>query len=239
MNESQGLRFDLSTSSPSLRGLYKSIKNKIFLNLKMKSFFVLLFWGTQLFLSADVIAAGRPLLDRHFLDVIKTAPLMGAVPSDQQINLAIGLPLRNQEALNFLLKEISDRNSSHYRKYLTPQQFSQMFGPLDSDYQKVIAFARSNNLTITKIHEGKVILDVRGTASDIQKAFNVNLNQYQRFDGSVFYSADREPSVDLDVPVAHVSGLDSYSRPMPTGRMIDLPQEVVIKDSLIKKRTPA
>src|SRR6202041_2473655 len=48
---------------------------------------------------------------------------------------------------------------------------------------------------------------------NIQKTFNVHLRQYQRPDGSGFRAPDMEPSVDLDVPLLYVSGLDNFVLP--------------------------
>ena len=54
------------------------------------------------------------------------------------MKLAIGLPLRNQEALTNLLQQLYDPSSPNYRHYLTPEEFTAQFGPTEQDYQKVI-----------------------------------------------------------------------------------------------------
>src|SRR5579871_5818269 len=48
---------------------------------------------------------------------------VGNLAETNSLNLAIGLPLRNQAALNNLLKEIYDPASPNYHHYLTPEQF--------------------------------------------------------------------------------------------------------------------
>jgi hypothetical protein len=75
-------------------------------------------------LSAKAQAAGKQLLHGHVPPVIHTSTLVGPVQADQQIDLAIGLPLRNQEALDNLLKSLYDPKSSNYRKFLTPEKFA-------------------------------------------------------------------------------------------------------------------
>ena len=37
----------------------------------------------------------------------------------------------------------------NYHHYLTPEQFTERFGPTEQDYQAVIAFAKANGLTVT------------------------------------------------------------------------------------------
>src|SRR5262249_2500667 len=53
-------------------------------------------------------------------------------------------------------------------------------------------------------------ITVSGTASQIENVFNVTLNQYKRADGSIFYAPANDPSVNLNVPIAFISGLDSF-----------------------------
>ena len=59
---------------------------------------------------------------------------------------------------------------------------------------------------------------VTGTVANIQSAFHVNMNSYQHdTENRTFFSADREPTVDLPVSLWHVAGLDNYSIPHPAG----------------------
>ena len=46
---------------------------------------------------------------------------MGFLPGTTRLNLAIGLPLRNGEALTNLLRQIYDPASAQYHHYLTPE----------------------------------------------------------------------------------------------------------------------
>src|SRR5579862_4697427 len=56
-----------------------------------------------------------------------------AMDRSQHLNLAIGLPLRNREALNQVLRQIYDPTSPDYHHYLTPEQFTEQFGPTEQD----------------------------------------------------------------------------------------------------------
>jgi subtilase family serine protease len=67
---------------------------------------------------------------------------IGRLPGSQRLNLVIGLPLRNQPALADLLAQIYDPASTNYHHYLTPEQFTERFGPTKQDYQAAIAFRR-------------------------------------------------------------------------------------------------
>ena len=104
---------------------------------------------------------------------------MGRFPGTNRLNLAIGLPLRNEEALDNLLQQIYDPASPNFRQYLTPEQFTEMFGPTEQDYQAVIDFAKTNGLTVTGMSANRVLLDVSGSVADIEKAFQVTMRTYQ------------------------------------------------------------
>ena len=133
-----------------------------------------------------------------------------------RLQLAIGLPLRNREALANLLQQIYDPSSPYYRHYLTPEQFTEMFGPTEEDYQTLIAFAKTNGLTVSGAHPNRVVLDVEGAITDIEKAFHVTMRIYNHPTKTrTFYAPDVEPSVDLAVPVLRISGLDNYTLPHP------------------------
>src|SRR5579885_2909847 len=81
---------------------------------------LLIWWG-----GANAFAAGRQQLNGHLLKIIQTAPLVGRLEGSRQLHLAIGLPLRNKEALQKYLKELYDPQSPNYRKFLTPEKFAQ------------------------------------------------------------------------------------------------------------------
>jgi hypothetical protein len=136
------------------------------------------------------------------------------------LNLAIGLPLRNQQELDTLLQQLYDPASPNYRRYLTPEQFTERFGPTEKDYQAVMDFAKSNGLTVTVMYPNRVLLDVAGTVADIQKTFHLTMRVYRHpREARDFYAPDVEPSVDLGVPILHVSGLDNYSLPHPNSKL--------------------
>ncbi len=141
---------------------------------------------------------------------------MNRLPATNRLNLAIGLPLRNQAALDKLLAEIYDPASTNYHHYLTPEQFAAQFGPTEQDYQALIHFAQTNGLTVTATYPNRTLLDVSGNAATVEKVFHVTLSVYQHpTENRTFFAPDTEPSIDFNVPILHVSGLDNFDLPHP------------------------
>jgi subtilase family serine protease len=140
----------------------------------------------------------------------------GQLAGINQLRLAIGLPLRNATALDEFLAQVYDPASTNYQRYLTPEEFTQHFGLTTEDYQAVKEFARTNNLTVTATHANRLLLDVAGSAADIQRAFHTTLLTYHHpTENRDFYAPATEPSADARLNIADISGLNNYSRPHP------------------------
>ena len=99
---------------------------------------------------------------------------------------------------------------------LTPPEFTALFGPTEQDYQAVISFAEANGLTVADKHPNRVVLDVEGSASNVEQAFHVTLRTYQHpTEARDFFAPDAEPSVPANVAVVTVEGLSDYGLPRP------------------------
>jgi hypothetical protein len=146
-----------------------------------------------------------------------SAPLVGPVPQSTVLRLSISLPARDPEGLKSFVRQVSDPASPTYRQFLTLDEFTATYGPLEADYQALKDWADSKGLTIVGTYPNRLLLDVSGTVSAIERALYVNLNYYSRPDGSQFYAPDRDPSLDLAVTVLSINGLDSFLRPRSLG----------------------
>jgi len=176
--------------------------------------------GMALFiLSASLVqAAGLKALPARVPEAIARLNLkpVGNLAGTTQLHLAIGLPLHNQEALTNLLQQLYDPASPNYHHYLAPEQFTQMFGPSEQEYQDVIAFAKAHGLTVTGTYSNRVLVDVSGSVANVQNAFHVTMKVYQHpTENRTFFAPDTEPSVDANLPILSVQGMNSYIQPHP------------------------
>ena len=160
----------------------------------------------------------RQVLPGHVPEAVALLGLrpVGRLPATNRLNLAIGLPLRNTNALNQLLQDMYDPASPQFRHYLTPEQFTEQFGPTKQHYDAVVQFAKSHGLDITDTHSNRVLLDVAGRVADIEEAFQVTLRTYRHpTEPRQFYAPDVEPSVEASLAVLDISGLNNYAIPRP------------------------
>ena len=172
--------------------------------------------GLALASSVQAQAQGRQVLPGHVPAVVAALHPLGDLPETNRLNLTISLPLRHQEALNRLLHDLYDPASSRYRRFLTPKEFTDQFGPSEEDYQGLMDFARARRLQILRTHPNRVLLDVAASAAEVREVFHVNMKLYQHpSEARTFYAPDAEPSLDLAVPLLRVGGLDNYLLPKP------------------------
>jgi len=161
-------------------------------------------------------SAGTRPLPGHVPAIVAQLTPLGDLPATNQLHLALGVPLRDAAGLDAVLGQLYDPTSPLFHQYLTPQQFTDQFGPTAADYQAICDFARSNHLAITATNANRLLLDVTGTAAAVQSAFHVHLRVYRHpTENRNFFAPDAEPTVDSSIPIADISGLNNYSRPHP------------------------
>ncbi len=176
-------------------------------------FFICYVHGQQFFSPQTLHGHVPPAISRFHLQ-----PLRDFEPTNQ-LNLAISLPLRNEQALGDLIQQIYDPASTNYHHYLTPEEFTAQFGPNEQDYQEVVAFFKTNGMTVTGIYSNRTLVDVCGNAAAIEKVFHTTLRVYQHpTDNRTFFAPDTDPALDLNVPISDVNGLDNFFIPHPAIR---------------------
>jgi hypothetical protein len=175
---------------------------------------VVVAWAPWLFLlTRPAIAQGRQALPTSGAAPAGIQP-MGRLPGSQRLNLDISVPLRNEAALHVLLGQLYDPASPNYRRFLSVQQFTDQFGPTQSDYERVIGFAQAHGLKVTHTFANRLVLDVSGTVSSVEQTFQVRMQVYPHpTENRTFYAPDLEPSVETGLPILTVNGLSNFSLP--------------------------
>lgn len=157
---------------------------------------------------------------------IKSAPTKGITDKltpasdlepDAVMRLSLDVPLRNRPELESLAAQLSNPAHPNYRKWITPEQFHERFGPATADADKLKAWAEGKGLKIVHQSKSSRVLLAEGKASQVEKAFNVKLKKYSRPDNHrEFFAPDSEPTVEEDVPLGGVGGLDSFEPRSPS-----------------------
>ncbi len=142
------------------------------------------------------------------------AAILGTLSNSQQIGLSITLPLRNKQQLQTLIQQLHDPSSPQYGKYLTVQQFTQQFGPTEADYSKVVAYAKSKGMTVTRTHTNRMLVNVTAPVSVVNQVFAVTMRLYQHpTENRKFFAPDVEPTVEPGLPILNIQGFSDFNLP--------------------------
>jgi subtilase family serine protease len=176
---------------------------------------VRLFASVILF-SVSALAQQHATLTNHVPEAVARgqAVRVGELAGTERLSLAVSLPLRNQNDLDELLRQIYNPQSPNYRQYLSVREFTRRFGPTPDDHRALLRFAQANGLAVIDLPANRMVVDVEGPVANIEQAFHVTMGVYQHpTENRTFYAPDREPTLDLEIPVLHISGLDNFTLP--------------------------
>ncbi len=169
-----------------------------------------------------VFGAGWKTLAGHVPPAVKNLVSTGRLPATNVMRLALGVPMRDPAGLQNFLAQVYDPASPNYRQFLTPEEITTRFGPTVADYQAVQDFARTNGLKITATHANRLLLDVAGQTTDVEKAFHFKILKFKHpTEAREFFTPDMEPTVDAGLPMADIQGLSDYTRPHPQNHQMN------------------
>lgn len=172
-----------------------------------------------------VAATARPLiteaLDESRLTVLKgnTHPLarrefdLGTAPASLPMERMLLVLKRSDEqetALRKLLDDQQDKNSPHYHKWVTPEQFGAQFGPTDADMQMIKSWLQSHGFQVGS-SKGRTVLEFSGSASQVQAAFHTSIHKYV-VNGEQHWANASDPSIPaaLAPAVAGIKTLHNF-----------------------------
>ncbi len=148
---------------------------------------------------------------------LRGARALGQLPAGQTLTLALTLPLRNQSGLDALVKAQYTPGDPLYHHFLTRDQFTAQFGPTEADYETAAQWAQSQGLTITGTSATRTLLNVSGSAAQVQTAFGVTMNRYRLPSGRTAYAASAA-SLPFSVAgcISGVVGLNNLAQMRPS-----------------------
>ena len=169
-------------------------------------------------LSAVSRGEALPTLTRHIRkpEKLAQARLIGKLPDSTPMQLHIMLNLGDPEGLKSYVAQVADPTSPNYKRYLTPGQFTERFGPSQQTYDTAVAYFKANGFNVVGGSRDGFDIQVKATAATVEAALHITVNRYQHpTEDRTFIVPDREPTVDLPFQLWHITGLDTLSKPHP------------------------
>ena len=134
---------------------------------------------------------------------------LGAEDPSKIIEVSIWLHLHNRGQFDALTQSLYDRSSPNYHHWLKAKDIAR-FAPTAQEAKTVQQFFAAHNLAVVKTGPNNFYVRARGTVGDVQKAFQVQLNNYQLGEKTVRANAS-DPYVEgaAGALVRAISGLDN------------------------------
>jgi hypothetical protein len=132
------------------------------------------------------------------------------------MRIVLSRSAEQQRALDRFEQELQEKSSPNYHKWVTPDQFGQLYGPANSDIAAIVAWLQSHGLTLESVSPGRTDIAFSGTVSQVEEALHTSIHSYKR-NGEQFYSNTTNPAIPAALApviqgIAHLSTL----RPRPS-----------------------
>lgn len=168
--------------------------------------------------NAQAASGGRSVIPGHLIPALKHLTPHKATDGNRQLQLAISLQLRNQSALTRLLREQNNPLSPDYHRYLTPQQFTNFFGPTTNGVNKVVTYLRSQGIHVSSVSSNRTLIDASASVATVERAFDTTIADFT-LNGRSVYAPTVEPSVPSNLAglILNIAGLDNVALYHPQG----------------------
>src|ERR1700733_9519467 len=150
--------------------------------------------------------------------MLSNAENLGAEDLSKQITVTVWLKHHNQAGFDELVRQMYDKSSSNYHRFLTLEQYHANFAPTAQEAAVVRDFLAARNLTISSADKNNHYISAQGRVADVQDAFKVQINRF-KINGEIHRATLTEPAIEgpASTLVAAVQGLNdlryqSYAR---------------------------
>jgi len=155
-------------------------------------------------------------LKGHVNRRVRSATPAGAADGDlamERMMLLLGSSPAQQESLEELLAAQQDPASSSYRRWLTPQEFGEQFGPAPQDVETVTAWLRGHGFRVNGVTQGRRFIEFSGTAAQVAEAFHTQINSYVA-EGKQYWANATNPYIPAALaPVVNgIASLHNFPR---------------------------
>jgi hypothetical protein len=139
-----------------------------------------------------------------------------AFKSAEPIPLTVVLRRSDPEGFQAFLKDLYDPKSPSFRRFLSPREISDRFGPTEADYDAVRQYFVQRGFTLTEGSPNRLTLTLRGTRAQAERALSMHIGDYT-LGGRAFHANDSDPLLPAQVAsrVEAIAGLSDLARPVP------------------------
>ncbi|MFO1313349.1 MAG: protease pro-enzyme activation domain-containing protein [Burkholderiales bacterium] len=136
--------------------------------------------------------------------------------SEEPIILTIVLQRSDPAGFSQLLTDLADPLSPRYRKYLTPQEVAERYGPTQADFDAVASHFAASGFAIVEGSDNRMTLLVSGSRAAVESALHTRIGDFE-ISGRRFYANEVDPALPPEIArrVQSIVGLTDLPRPTP------------------------
>lgn len=138
----------------------------------------------------------------------------------QRVRLLLQRTPERETALRQFIEDAHRPGNASYHKWLTPEQFGELYGPNDSDIAAVAGWLQKHGFLVARVSRGKTAIEFSGDAGQFRKAFNTEIHTYL-VNGETHHANNRDPQIPaaLSPVVAGITPVNDF-RPKPQVRVL-------------------
>jgi pro-kumamolisin-like protein/Big-like domain-containing protein len=120
-------------------------------------------------LKGNVHPLARPQLDR--------GPVPVSLPAHRQLLILKRTP-QQEMTLQQFLSSLQDRNSPNFRRFLTPEQFGQQYGPAPEDVAQIVSWLNGQGFSVTRVAKSNMAIEFSGSVAQLESAFHTEIHRF-------------------------------------------------------------
>lgn len=176
-------------------------------------------------LNASAQRPDRVTLPGHVISVLSEGALTLPVAKSDgaeaaRMQLTIVLRRGDEIGLQQLADRLNDPQSHEFRRWLTPEQIADRFGPSTEDFQTVEAFFQAEGFEVVERSSNRMTLTVSAPRNTIERSLQVTIADYKIFEPGkdrTFHANREDPSLPATIAtrIHSIAGLSTLGKPRP------------------------
>ncbi|MGA9856192.1 MAG: S53 family peptidase [Gammaproteobacteria bacterium] len=135
------------------------------------------------------------------------AQFVGHHDPSSTLNVTVALKLRNTVQLHAFLEAVTDPTSSEYHQFLTPRQFTTMYGPTQNQVAAIVGYLEGQGLQVTSVTPDNRLIHVTARSGAFEQVLGVQIDDYT-YHGRNVYGTQDEPRFPSNIASVVESVLD-------------------------------
>jgi len=165
----------------------------------------------------------RVTLKRNVHPLAQARYDQGPVPDSflaKRMLLVLQRSPERETALQQFLQDAHTLGSPSHHKWLTPEQFGELYGPDESAIAAVTAWLQKHGFSVARVTKGKTAVEFSGTANQLREAFDTEIHTYV-INGDTHHANNRDPQIPaaLAFVIAGITPLNDF-RPTPQVKVL-------------------